>query len=203
MLFKNDDPPVKRKRAVVLAESPISTDGSFREDAFIKEAENVRKFYKNNPDVDVQIMPFYGDKEFNSIKSQLGKLSDDDEVYVFGHGGSTLGGIPHETIAGTLKESGAKNCYMGSCNFEDYAEPYKQIQNFMYKPDSAWWGFNPSSKTPIEGMFSRATDYEKSGFGKKEAMLVNPEKGVHYNKTLNRPIENPLPVPKRSFKELF
>lgn len=194
MLFRNNpEEPVRRKRAVVLAESPVSTDGSTRDNTFITEAENVRKFYSKNPNVDVQVMPFYGDKEFKSIQEQLGQLSPDDEVYIFGHGGSTLGGVPHDQIAGTLKEKGAKNCFMGSCKFEDYAEPYKQLQNFMYRPDSAWWGFNPHAKTPIEGMFSRATDAEKSGYGRQEAKIVQPEQGVHYNRIFNRPKAEPIP----------
>jgi hypothetical protein len=202
MLFRNDppnnEPAKKRKRAVVLAESPLIQDG-YRNDAFIKEGENVKKFYSNNPDVDVQIMPFYGQEEFKSIKEQLGQLSPEDEVYVFGHSGSKIGGIPHEEIAGTLKESGAKNCYMGSCKFEDYAEPYKDLQNFSYSPYDSWWGFNPQSKTPIEGMFSRATkqDNEPVDFYSapivKEAEIVQPKQGVNYNRIFNRPKAEAIP----------
>jgi len=203
MLYRNEPPAKRKKRAVVLAESPSYAQGG-RDNTFITEGENVRKFYQNNPDVDVQIMPFYGDEEFESIKSQMGMLSPEDEVYVFGHKGKTLGGVPHEQIAGTLKEKGVKNCFMGSCSFEDYANPYKDIQNFSYRPDDSWWGFNPNAKSPIEGMFSRVTDRDEEGFAVGQAArIVNPQKGKHYNKVLNRQMETPITVPRRSFKELF
>lgn len=202
MLFRNDplneEAPKKKKRAVVLAESPFIQDG-VRNDAFIQEGENVRKFYADNPDVQVDVLPFYGQEEFKSIQSQLGQLGDQDEVYVFGHGGSKIGGIPHDQVAGALKESGAKNCYMGSCRFEDYAEPYKDMQNFNYRPNSDWWGFNPQAKTPVEGMFSRATKQNDSPVDfysaprVQEAEIVQPKQGVHYNRIFNRPKAEAIP----------
>jgi hypothetical protein len=52
MLYRNEPPAKRKKRAVVLAESPSYAQGG-RDNTFITEGENVRKFYENNPDVDV------------------------------------------------------------------------------------------------------------------------------------------------------
>lgn len=181
----------KRKKAYVLAESPIK-DGK-RDDAFIIEGNNVKSFYqKNHPDTDVEVIPFYGQDEFNQIKEKLKGSTDEDRVFLFGHSGDTLGGVKHEEIAKTLKDSGVKNCDIGSCNFESKVNPYKDLQNVTYRGKDQWLGFNPKSSSIIEGMYSRANDYDKGVVG-----IVKPEEGVQYNRIFNRPVAEIINPPAR------
>lgn len=173
----------KKKKAYVLAEHKPK-EGGGRDESFITEAKNLETFYrKNDSNTDVVILPFYGEEEFNSIKDKIQDISDNDEVFIFGHSGSKIGGIDNETIASTLKDKGIKNCSLGSCNFENYVDPYKDIQNVTYRGKDQWLGVNPNAKDLTSAMYSRANDYDKG-----EVSIVKPEEGVQYNRIFNRPI---------------
>lgn len=160
---------------------------------FEVEGENLRKYYaKNNPDVDVEIIPFYGEDEFNAARKRIGNFSDKDEVFLFGHSGNTLGGVPHTQIADSLKEGNLKTCYAGSCNFEGYSDPYKDLQNFYYRGKDQWLGVNPNSNNIISAMFSKSNDYDSG-----TVRAIKPEEGNQYNRVFNRPTEQIVNVPER------
>lgn len=176
----------KRKRAVVLAESKPTDKG--RDESFATEGNNLKEFYaKNFPDTDVEVIPFYGKDEFEAVKERLKGVED---VFLFGHSGGMLGGVEHTDIANSLKESGVVNCYSGSCSFEKYAEPYKSLPNFYYRPEGSWYGLKKNANNLIEAMFSKAytgnpNDYYGAG-------VVDPKLGEHYNATKGRTTETPI-----------
>lgn len=196
----DEDKDKKKKKVYVLAEAP--TKNGKREQAFITEGKNVETFYqRTDPDVEVEVIPFYGKDEFNKVKEKLKNSSDKDRVMLFGHSGDTLGGINHTEIAQVLKDSGVKNCDIGSCNFEGKVDPYKDLQNVTYRGKDQWLGFNPKAKDLTSAMYSRANDYDKG-----EVSIVNPEEGVHYNKIFNRPVFdviNSIERPELNTQELF
>lgn len=185
-MFNNDkDKP--RKRAVVLAESKPDDKGG-RDQAFVEEGRNLQEFYqKQFPDTDLEILPFYGQKELDSVRE---KLQGVDDVFLFGHSGGQLGGVEHDKIANMLKESGTKSCYGGVCSFEKYAEPYKSLPNFSYRGEGSWYGVDKRQDNILHAMFSKAytgnpNDYYGAG-------TVSPVRGQHYNKTMNRQPESPI-----------
>ncbi len=191
-----NDPP-KKKKAIVLAESKPEEGG--RDQSFITEAGNLKTFYnRTSPDTDVQIIPFYGEEELEKVRESLKGIGEEDEVFLFGHSGSTIGGVKNEVLADMLKESGTKKCRLGSCNFEKYAEPYKEIPDLLYRGQDQWLGFNPRADNLISGMFSRANDYDKGAVG-----IVKPIEGVHYNKSFIRPVSEAINAPERPMPELF
>lgn len=178
-----------RSKAYVFAEKQKGEEVQ----PFEIEGENLKKYYaKNNPNVDVEVLPFYGEEEFNDLRNRIGKVSEQDEVFLFGHSGNTLGGVPHEKIANALKEDGVKTCYAGSCNFEGYSEPYKDLQNFYYRGKDQWLGVNPNSNNIISAMFSKSNDYD-AGVVK----AIKPIEGEQYNRVFNRPKESLISAPKR------
>ena len=129
-----ENEPKRKRRAIVLAESPYkgAYGKSERDDTFIQEANNLRQFYqRTNPDVDFQIVPFYGDRE--TVQSSLQGITPEDEVFVFGHGGPILGGLDNSELAEIFKQSGVRNCSFGSCDFGKYIEPFKSIPNVTYR----------------------------------------------------------------------
>lgn len=158
------------------------------------EGENLRKYYaKNNPNVDVEIIPFYGEDEFNSARQKIGNFSEEDQVFLFGHSGNTLGGVPHTQIADSLKDGNLKTCYAGSCNFENYSDPYKDIQDFYYRGKDQWLGVNPNSNNIISAMFSKSNDYDAG-----EVRAIKPQEGNQYNRVFNRPIIDSITPPQRN-----
>ena len=189
----------KRKRAVILAESKPDDSGN-RDKSFITEGENMRAFYaKNNPDVDIEIVPVYGKSEWESAKERLKGVED---VYLFGHSGSRLMDIPHEEIANTLKDSGAKNCSIGSCSFEEYSKHYKGIQNVKYRGKENWYGVWPNAKDVDSAMFAKAFDHN-AGPNDQLVNVFKPVQGVHFNRIFNRPKEEAVPVPVRPNPAFF
>jgi hypothetical protein len=131
---------------------------------FYKEAQNVKKFYnRTNPNVNVDVVPMYGNPKL--MEDKLKNLTPYDKVAVFGHSGDKLAGIPNDDIADYLSKSKAKNCYFGSCFFEDNVErsDLKKLKGktLNYRPsssengDTAWYGFNPDASSFDEGMWSR------------------------------------------------
>lgn len=179
----------QRSKAYVFAEKQKDQDVQ----PFEIEGENLRKYYaKNNPNVDVEVIPFYGEDEFNSARQKIGNFSEQDEVFLFGHSGNTLGGVPHTQIADSLKEGNLKTCYAGSCNFEGYSDPYKDLQNFYYRGKDQWLGVNPNSNNIISAMFSKSNDYESG-----EVRAIKPEEGNQYNRVFNRPQQNTIAPPQR------
>jgi hypothetical protein len=129
-----------------------------RKDAFIKEANNVKEFYKRtNPRVNVDVVPMYEQQKL--LQNKLASLSPYDKAVIFGHSGDELAGLPNDTIAKYVNQCSAEDFYIGSCFFEDYTSPYKKaIKNktIHYRPNDSWLGFNSNAKTFDEGMWSRA-----------------------------------------------
>ncbi len=169
----------KRSTAYVFAEK--------QKDSIIQpfeiEGNNLKQYYaKNDPSVDVKVMPFYGQQQYDSLQNTIGKFSDEDKVFLFGHAGKTLGGVEHTKIAEDLKAKNAKTCYAGSCNFEEYATPYKSMQDFYYRGKDQWLGVNPNSNNIISAMFSKSNDYN-AGVVK----AIKPVEGNQYNRVFNRP----------------
>lgn len=184
------DPP-KKKRAVVLVEAKPGEQG--RDMSFVTEAENLKSFYgRTEPDRDVQIIPFYGKDELESVKKSLSDIGEEDQVFLFGHSGSKIGGVKNEELAGMFKEAGVKNCALGSCNFENYVEPFKGIPNLMYRPMDQWLGVNPRAESLESAMFSRRNDYDLG-----RAVVAKPREGMDYKKLIERKQEQPVPVPQR------
>ena len=183
-----------KKKVYVLAESPTK-DGK-REQAFITEGNNVKTFYqRTDPDTEVEVIPFYGQEEFDAIKEKLKGSSESDRVMLFGHNGKKLGGVDHSEIAKTIKDSGIKNCDIGSCSFESNVNPYKDIQNVTYRPNTPWYGFNPKADNLISGMYSRSMDWENENSSGVE--IVKPEEGKQYNRIFTRPVIEAINSPER------
>ncbi len=185
------DDPKKKKRAVVLAESKPKDGG--RDTAFVEEGENLRKFFqRTEPDTEVEVIPFYGQDELNQI---LPKLQNSPDVFLMGHSGGRIGNVEHDQLANVLQESGVKNCYMGSCSFDKYADNYKGLQNFYYRPDTSWYGVNPKADNILHAMFSKYyTGNEKDLWG---ASVVKPEEGKQYSRFFNRPVEKPVEMDRK------
>jgi len=182
----------KKKKAYVLAESKPGESG--RDQAFITEANDLETYYKkNDPNTEVVVLPFYGEDEFNAAQEKIQNVSEGDEVFIFGHSGSKIGGIENTKIASALKDKGVKSCNLGSCNFENYADPYKEnIQNVTYRGKDQWLGVNPNATNLMSAMYSTANNWDKG-----VAEIVKPEKGVHYNKVLTRPVMDIINAPER------
>ena len=144
--------------------NPVTMDSTF-----IKEGENVKKFYnKTQPGVKVDVVPLYKNKKL--LQDKLKGMTQFDKVAFFAHSGRSLSGIPNDTIAKYLDKSKVKDCYFGSCYFEEYLNKssLKDLKNktLNYRPNETktnpnfWYGFNPDAKTFDEGMWSRTgTDH--------------------------------------------
>lgn len=190
---RNDDPPKKFKKKVrVLAEyKPLGDDG--RDESFVKEAEKLRRYF--GEDVDFDINPFYGDEEFSNID-----LNGTDEVFMLGHKGANLGGIPHTQIADNLKKSGVKSCYLGSCSMTDeLIDPYKSLERVRYRDDKqgSWYGIDENVKPNEDGTYDMdKVLYNKRWTGNPNdfygAGIVDAKEGREYNKIINRTMENPV-----------
>lgn len=141
---------------------------------FIKEGNNIKTFYKNNPNVSVDVLPFYDN--FNDLKPKLDSLDVNDDIAIFGHSGGKLGGIRNKLLADELKENKANNLYIGSCNFQNRANDFEDTnKNVYYRGTGPWQGFNPRATSFINGMYSRTKD--KLG----KDTTVTPKEGVDYN----------------------
>lgn len=181
-----DPKAAKKKKVYVLAESKQHKGDNLVDiDEFITEGNNLKSYYDKKGDADVEVIPFYGKDDLAKVKAM--KMNPEDEVFVFGHSGGNIGGIKHEELASTLKDSGVKTCYMGSCNFEKYSEPYKQLENFYYRATDQWLGVNPKSDNIISAMFSKNNDYDKGEVG-----IMKPQDGVHYSKSFSRSQNSPI-----------
>lgn len=197
---------------------------SYLRKEFLSEADNVKKFYSNNPNVQVEVIPWYeggGMKQagLKEMKSKLSELSANDDVLIFGHSGDMLGGIKNEDIASSLTESAVKNVYLGSCGFDEHIKQGfdKSGKNIFYRSENSWFGFNPKAKTFMEGMYSRNDDndweltkydlplYQKLGEKRNGKMVVpaiasKVTNGINY-RTVHEP--QPIQPPKPSTKELY
>lgn len=151
-----------------------------RVDTFMKEGENVKDMYKNDPNTKVEVVPYYGEEEFkNKVRPRIDSLGENEKVAIFGHSGSKLGGVPNEKIANSIEKSSVKNCYIGSCNFEGYIDAYEGIENVYYRPGKPWLGFNPSADSFLEGMFSRDRRITQEGYQQK-VVKNSVEEGEEY-----------------------
>ena len=156
-----------------------STDSTF-----YKEAQNLQRVYeKLQPNTNVEIVPIFRDPD--TMREKVADLNKNDAMFLFGHSGSRLGGIPNTEIANIFQESKAENCYLGSCDFEENVEPYTNMvnKNLNYRPSGAWWGVNPNGSTIDEAMWSRVTDPTTGNIDptvKRTAKIITPTLGVDY-----------------------
>lgn len=150
-----------------------------KDNTFVTEAQNVKTFYSNNePETKVEILPTYGEQDTTMLKDKMKQLSSDDLVYIFGHTGSKLAGIPNEKLASLMRRQGAKEVMLGTCNGAGNAvvcKPFTKNINKVTAPTNSWLGFNPKSKTPEEAMFSRQN---VDGIGMPR--IVNPKENKEY-----------------------
>jgi len=149
---------------------------------FYKEAQNLQKVYERlQPNTNVEIVPVYNNPD--TMRQKVADLNKNDAMFMFGHSGSKLGGIPNTEIADIFQESKAENCYLGSCDFEDEVGPYTNMvnKNVNYRPSGSWWGVNPDGSSIDDAMWSRVTkdegvlDYEMG-----TAKIITPTLGVDY-----------------------
>lgn len=201
--------PLIEQQAAVEKEfdaNPANTRYTQLSDPFIKEAQNLRAFYKRtSPGTQVEINPVYRkfkgeifseeDPTAVAIRNRLKTVTPEDDVFLFGHHGSRYAGIPNESWAKMLGDIPYGNCFLGSCGSEDLVDPkegaFRNLQNFYYRPDSPWLGVNPKGNTIQEAMFSRdvETDPNAPDYGGDEenigARIVKPVLGKQYK--INRP----------------
>ena len=151
---------------------------------FYKEAQNLQSVYERlHPDTNVEIVPTYDNPDI--MREKVADLNKNDAMFMFGHSGGMLGGIPNTEIADIFQESKAENCYLGSCDFEDEVGPYTNMvnKNVNYRPSGAWWGVNPNGSTIDEAMWSRVTDPTTGNMDptvKRTAKIITPTLGVDY-----------------------
>lgn len=149
---------------------------SVRDSAFIKEAQNIKQFYQDNPNANVDIIPLYENRK--KIEESLEGLSEEDRMVLMGHSGSKLAGIPNVEWAEQIRQSDVGECYLGTCGFEEYSEPFDIEGKDVYmRPQGAWWGFSPQAESFKKGMYGRQT-VESEG----EAAMRPLEKGESYQK---------------------
>lgn len=197
----NKEEKAKRKRAVALVEYKPN-DLGIRDEAFVTEGNNLKSFYaKNFPDTDLEVIPFYGQEEFKSAKE---KIKDVEDVFLMGHMGSKIAGIDHDTMAKTLKESGTKNCTIGSCSFEGYADIYKNqgFQNLKWREKEPWLGVWDNAKDIDSAFFAKRLIPNPEPTG-QTANVTKPVQGVHFNRIFNRPKEEAVPAPARPNPAFF
>jgi len=156
-----------------------------KDDTFIKESENVKKFFKDKPGYEVEVIPFY-DNEYTQdhkeiynkqkVADRLKTLNEEDDVLIFGHSGDKLGNIDNADLSKIIGESKSKNCYLGSCTFKDKVKKFNNPnKNIYYRPDTQWHGFNAKADKFIDGMYSINKDSDD------EKPIVKPsQKGVNY-----------------------
>jgi hypothetical protein len=149
---------------------------------FVKEANNLKEVYKNDPNVNVDVIPVYGDK--NKIKETVKGLKKDDTVVLTGHADDKLFGINNEEIADILDKSDVGSVHIGSCSFEDEGKIgcYKKLsknKDVYYRPGESWWGINPRAKGFLDAMYGRRMNPESG-----EVEIMPPEEGVSYRKLI-------------------
>ena len=111
-------------------DNPLNPVNTIQEKAFITEGNNVKTFYKNNPNVEVEILPLYEDKEL--LQSKLSALNEDDDVLIFGHSGSQFAGIDNKEISEYLNKSKSKNVYLGTCNGGTCIDGFSSVKDKKY-----------------------------------------------------------------------
>lgn len=191
----------RKKRAVALVEYKPNELG-IRDESFVTEGNNLKSFYsKNFPDTDLEVIPFYGQEEFNSAKERLKGVED---VFLMAHMGSRIGNVPHEEMAQTLKDSGIKNCTIGSCDFEGYADIYKKqgFQNLKWREKKPWHGVWQNAKDIDSAFFAKMINPD-AGPNDPAVNVSKPVQGVHFNRIFNRPKEEAVPVPPRPNPAFF
>ena len=126
-----------------------------RDSTFIKEAEDLADFYKRtSPETQVDIIPFYGDEDRQRIKEEFTSLGEEDLPVLMGHSGSIMGGIPNKDIADMYKGCNARDLLIGSCNFNQFSEPFRETgKNVIMRPGTAWRGVNPYGETLMDAMY--------------------------------------------------
>ena len=152
-----------------------------RDPTFITEANNVKSFYaRTDPNVDVEVIPFY--EEADLFKNKVDTLEKDDDIAIFGHYGSRIGGILNEDIASFIKDSKSENCYLGSCHFENEIEKFSGTgKNIHYRKNTQWLGFNPQADDFTKGMWSRNNKKDTEGTYYGEPVITDVTEGKEYS----------------------
>jgi hypothetical protein len=121
---------------------------------FTKEAEEFKRYIRStNPNEDVEIIPYYYDpNKPDQLQSSLQDSDPDTRIAFFAHHGEDLFGRPAKELGSVLQNTKYKNCYAGSCKFEDIASlpEYSNLHDFYYRPGYQWFGVNPGSN-PYKG----------------------------------------------------
>jgi len=174
---------LSRKVNRAFHDSELNPKSTAMDSTFYKEAENLKKVYaKLNPNSKVDIINIDGNSDL--IRDGVANLDPNDSMYFFGHSGGRLGGVPNTEIAEIFAESDANNCYLGSCNFEDEAAPYRYAlpgKNLQYRGKGAWWGVNPNANSIEDAMWSRVTS-NSDAWEADEAQIIKPVAGKDYKK---------------------
>lgn len=154
--LKHDAQNLSRK----FYQNPLNT--TRRKQDFITEGNNVKEFYKDDPNVEVTVMPFYNDTE--SPEELIEALKNADNVAIFGHNDKRkgiIGGYTHSQLADMIVQAeGVTDCYLGTCSLGTAIDEYKQDKGktFHYRPGDSWLGFDktaPKEEGMLGGMFSR------------------------------------------------
>lgn len=157
--LKHDAQNISRK----FYQNPLNT--TRRKQDFIIEANNVVDFYKDDPNVEVQVMPFYTDTE--SPEELIDAMKSANEIAIFGHNDKRkgiIGGYTHNQLAGMIQQAeGITDCYMGTCSLGTAIDEYKVDtgKTFHYRPGDSWLGFDktaPKEGGMLGGMYSRNVD---------------------------------------------
>lgn len=154
-------------------QNPLNT--TKRKQDFIIEANNVVDFYKDDPNVEVQVFPFWTDTE--SPEEIMAAMQGASQIGIFGHhkkkfdenrmvqpSEGTIGGYTHTQLADMIKQSeDVSECYMGTCSLGTAIDEYKADtgKTFHYRPGDSWLGFDktaPKEGGMLGGMYSRNVD---------------------------------------------
>lgn len=150
-------------------DNPVITK---QDDVFIKEAGNLRKVFRNNPNTTIDIVPVYGSQDTTKIKENIRGLTSNDDLIIMGHSGSKFGGIDNKWWNNAIKYSEACK-YLGSCDAERVVKEGFSDNAIIYRPDSKWLGVNPKSDNLIDAMYSRVPS-------DKGDIVKTPVDGVDY-----------------------
>lgn len=149
-------------------ETDLGSGSVIRDSTFIKEAE---KFKSLNPNLDVNVFPFFGKDELSeSIKLMQQQAGNDSlDIGIFGHAGTKFGGVPTSDFKQIYEETG-EDCskvggvYVGSCSYgRPSLEASRQdIANAFKAPVKAqslvWHGARARTLTEERDLISKGAD---------------------------------------------
>lgn len=149
---------------------------------FPTEGNNILEYYKDDPNVEVIKEDVYKDRY--TLADIEKKAKDADVIINLNHSGAYTMGFDNEEYAQTLAKCKATDIYMGSCNYDKYVPNFKALKgkNFYYRPDSSYFGFDPTAKDSkgnkdfLSAMYGR---YQEPNSEVKRGKAVE---GKHYKK---------------------